>query len=602
MKGGIYYNETKFVDAKVKKLVDLILESEFTIPKYQRDYSWGKEEIEEFLDDVEALMNQDFGSDQSLPHFLGSFVFIEKREEERTCYEIIDGQQRITTTMLYFKAIELVAKEYLSGGEYNNIYTIYTRIYTYIYKSMAGQEPRLLRLELGRANDFFRRIISAQNIEEVESIYNNIPRRDIDVINNIYNAFNQIYKHIKDKLRNIPDTTQLFQYILKYIEAVQTMMVAIKIVVQQPSVAYIVFETLNARGKELSSADLIKNMILMKTSNKEEFENVSNIWSQMIEEITQYKEADVTDFLINSYWSNYGYIKKDSLYDEVKDRLEEGGVSKYVETIKTDYLNYLKIAGFDTNPNEKFSEKTIKYLKELNDYLQIERVYPLLLAGASILSKEEFEELTRITINFAFRYKTVLNKSPDGLIKLISRLSIELRNGGKEKLREIMEEFKREASDNDFKTSFPDFKPRTTKLGFYVIKKIEDFLSKGQGITVLNQSPSQHLEHILPKNPKMEEWPHIYRGQGLDERFNIYVDKIGNLTILEADINKRIRNKPFEFKKSEYRNSRLLLPKEISKNENWDFDSIDERGKYLAQLAIQVWNLDLDPNIVVFSQ
>jgi len=586
MKGGLEYNETKFVDAKVKKLVDLITNLNLTVPPHQRDYSWGKEEIEEFLDDVEYLMSQDFNSIDSLPHFLGAFVFIENEEDKS--YEIIDGQQRITTTMLYFNAIRLLAKKYLQGEELS---IVLERSREYIYKSRPGQEIKL-RLKLGRADDFFNKLLKSEKIEDISEIFNSLSKkRDVDI--RLYDAFETIYSHIESNLKD-----NIFAKLLKYIEAVQTMMVAIEIVVQQPGIAYIIFETLNARGKELSAANLIKNELLKYAEKQNSFDNVLNIWSAMVEEITQYEKADITDFLINSYWSNFKYIPQTTLFSGVKSLLEKIKAIEYAQTIENDYLNYTKIAGFNKSIDTKFSKKVVSALEELNDFLNIKRIYPLLLAGAYKLNGNDFEELVIKSVNFAFRYKTVLNKSADTLVKLSSDLAIKLRENEID-LKGIYEIFRKEASDSDFKIAFADFRPGTNKLGFYVIRKIEDYLSKGQGIKVLDQSPNQHLEHILPKKTTKIDWPHIFNGDEIDDRFNIYINKIGNLTVLEKDINQYIKNKSFNFKNSnevqkDYQHSVLKLPKQIQNyliEDKWTFESIDKRGKDLAKLAVDVWKI-----------
>jgi len=489
MKGGLNYNETKFVDAKVKKLIELITNLTLTIPPHQRDYSWQDEEVEKFLEDVEYLMSQDFNGIEAMPHFLGSFVFIENQNDKS--FEIIDGQQRITTTMLYFNAIRLIAKKYLNNPDEYNI--IVARTNEYIYKSRPGQAIET-RLTLGRAHEFFNKLLKAENIDEISEIYNIHNKRDVDV--NLFNAFRKIYMHIENNLKD-----KIFERLLKYVEAVQTMMVAIEIVVQQPGVAYIIFETLNARGKELSAANLIKNELLKVATEQNSFDEVLKIWSSMIEEITQYEKADVTDFLINSFWSNFKYIPQSNLFNEVKKLLNDTRAIDYAKSIETDYINYLKIASFNKSEDKKFTKKVIETLDELNNFLNIKRIYPILLAGANKTTPEEFEELVIKSVNFAFRYKTVLNKSADTLVKLISDLAVKLRKHEID-LKRVYEKFREEASDSDFKTAFVDFRPGTNKLGFYVIKKIEDFLSEGQGIRVLDQSATQHLEHILPKKSK----------------------------------------------------------------------------------------------------
>ncbi|PCH50080.1 MAG: hypothetical protein COC20_07035, partial [Cellvibrionales bacterium] len=80
------------------------------------------------------------------------------------------------------------------------------------------------------------------------------------------------------------------------------------------------------------------------------------------------------------------------------------------------------------------------------------------------------------------------------------------------------------ALDGEFRSSFETFAPGTQYQRFYVIKKIEDYLSNGAGVTVLNQSYSQHLEHIMPQTPNQKEWSHIFdENDTLDDNFTSYL-------------------------------------------------------------------------------
>jgi hypothetical protein len=121
-------------------------------------------------------------------------------------------------------------------------------------------------------------------------------------------------------------------------------------------------------------------------------------------------------------------------------------------------------------------------------------------------------------------------------------------------------------------------------------------------MTVLDQSPNQHLEHIMPQTANVTDWPHLYANlitEELDEKFSSYVNRIGNHTVFERDINGHIKNKKFTYKDSnptnkDYQHSTLKLPAVIKNylNHNlWDFKSIDDRGKDLAQHAVNTWTL-----------
>jgi len=608
MKGGLQYNETKFVDAKVKKLGELITSVSLHIPHHQRDFSWEKGELDNFLSDIENLMKQDFEDENSLPHFFGSFVFIPN--SELNSYEVIDGQQRITTTMMYHLALKFLTYEEFKKEEKSKsmekFHILLARINFFLSRNPLGQafEPRL---KLGRGDDFFNELLEKNSFDEAEKLFNDFPqKRDVHV--RIFHALEYLYQELKKNISKEKEGSK-FDIILKYIEAVQTMFVVIEILVQEPGVAYTVFETLNARGKTLAPANLIKNNLLMKAEQQGTNDKVLKIWSNIVEELTQYENADITDFILNSYYSRFGSksdrTNQKNLFNSIKNLLDKKGISAldFASYLEKDCEPYKKLRGYDRSTDKKFTKETIKYIEELN-VLNISRVYPLLLTGYEVLEPKDFQKLVILTVNFAFRYKVVLNESADALLRIIMDLSCELRKGSIT-LDNIKERFLSEASDTDFEIEFQRFTPRSAKLAFYTLKKIEDHLSKRQGITVLEHSPNQHLEHIMPKCPKESDWPHLFKSGKLDDRHNSYLNRIGNLTILEADINRFIRNKSFEFKnsneeKKDYQNSSLKLPKNIQKyltktssKSVWDFRSIEERSKYLAKLAVKVWSLNI---------
>ena len=594
MEGGIFYNETKFVDAKVKKLGSLIQNMVLHIPPHQRDYSWEQEDVNQFLSDVKDIIKLDFSNPAALPHFIGSFVFI--RDNDKNSYEIIDGQQRATTTMLYFFVIKLLASKFLKDN-YDYLYSIRSRVERYIYKSEAGQ-PVALRLTLGRAYRFFEKVLLAPSLEEVNKIYDGYNNKK-DVEKRIYFTIKNIFSTLENEIKDV-STQDCYNILLKYIEAVFTMMVAIEIIVQEAGVAYTIFETLNKRGKELSAANLIKNSLLQKAEKEGSDKRVLTIWSEMVEEITQHESSDITDFIANSYYSRYGeYINSTLLFDKIKNKLNSIKALSYAEGLEKDYKPYTKIKGFNSTEDEYFSKETLEYLYHLKKSLNIVRADPLLLAGHEILAPTDFQELVKATVNFAFRYKTVMGKSADTLVKLSTHLALSLRDDNLT-VKDIKNSFLENANDNAFKISFETFCPGTNKIGFYIIKKIEDHLSNGQGIKVSDQSPLQHLEHIMPQNINETEWGHLYEGGKKHEKFSSYLDRVGNLTILERNINCHIKNKSFNHKilneeQKGYSNSALKLPKKIqnfSNNGLWDFSSIDKRSKYLAELAIKVWSLD----------
>lgn len=594
MKHGLNYIPEKFVESETLKLYELVSKMKLYIPHHQRDYSWDEEQVSQFLIDVENLTEQDFSEEKSLAHFIGAMVFIKNEDTNR--YEIIDGQQRLTTTMLYFTALKFFSSKI---KDIQKQYTLFSRIHSYVFSSLAGQANEA-RLQLDREQEFFEEVLNAETIMKIDEIYESI-NKPKDVATTIYKRCKQIYKYFEEIFdKNLSDT-ELYNQLLKYIEAVQTMMVCIKITVEHSGVAYTVFETLNARGKGLSKANLIKNTLLSYAEKQNNFNYVLNIWSNVIEELTQHESIEITDFLTNSYFSRFGKLENNNLFDSIKKLLEDKVITakEYADLINKDYISYLKIKGLDTTADNYFTTEVINNISSLNKFIKVARIYPLIIAGRNHLSNDDFKSLVEVSINFTFRYKVILNKSADSLLSLVLAWSNKLYNGNIS-IDEIISKMKIEAPDGEFKNNFETFAPGTQYQRFYIIKKIEDFLSSGQGVTVLDQSYYQHLEHIMPQTPKEKDWAHLFdANSNLDENFSSYLNRVGNITVLEKDINSHIKNSEFSYKnsnneKKDYKNSVLKLPSQLEnylENNLWTYESINKRGKDLSEYAVNTWCL-----------
>ena len=146
-----------------------------------------------------------------------------------------------------------------------------------------------------------------------------------------------------------------------------------------------------------------------------------------------------------------------------------------------------------------------------------------------------------------------------------------LRNNDLE-IDDLKEKMEKLNTDQQFKQDFENYSTKKNDLAYYIIEQLEIHLLSG--VRPLPHGLSQHVEHIMPKNPsnaknKKTEWGHVRN----HELFNEYKYRLGNLLILEGDINKKCGNNPFSKKVTEYKKSGLHYPKEVINNyTDWDFE------------------------------
>lgn len=168
------------------------------------------------------------------------------------------------------------------------------------------------------------------------------------------------------------------------------------------------------------------------------------------------------------------------------------------------------------------------------------------------------------------------------------------KNGDLVELQRALQE---KSTDDAFRLDFENLSVKSHKMGFYILRRMEIVLSANAGQLIpFAQSPNQHLEHIMPKKPEQKlGWQHVMNGEEKADDYDNYLYRVGNFLVLEADINKSIKNKSFADKKVRYAESKLVFPKEAQVYEeesSWTYTSITERQKKLAEYALKTWTLN----------
>ncbi len=217
--------------------------------------------------------------------------------------------------------------------------------------------------------------------------------------------------------------------------------------------------------------------------------------------------------------------------------------------------------------------------------LNITKCYPLLLAGKNILNDKDFSKLANAIEVISFRH-SILKEDPKELEKLYYSVLDEI---GKSKnvtagIQLILEHstMKRTAEFNEnFLKSSP--KSITSK---YVLYRITRYYQEA----IEWGSKDIHLEHVMPQKPS-GMWLKFKKDN--PEKYEEYLSRLGNLTLLQDKLNQSASNKDFATKKREYYvKSRLTLTKDsFKKFKSWNFDQIDARQKELLSVVNKIWKI-----------
>jgi len=232
----------------------------FQVPIYQRPYDWG-------TDNWSDLWNDVINNDSEGTHFIGSLVAINQaaRVKGFDKFEIVDGQQRLTTLSILFCALK---DHYKEKGEDSQSQKIQESC---LESSTVREESR--KLFLGRTDDDnYNALLQSRPIEK-----SNVTRA---------------YSYFKEKIKTIEDPDDI-------LDRFTTGVSLVWITAENAEDAFKLFETLNDRGLELSAVDLIKNYILSSTATKniEDLDTVIEFWDSII---THLEEIDKIDASVKS--------------------------------------------------------------------------------------------------------------------------------------------------------------------------------------------------------------------------------------------------------------------------------------------------------------
>jgi len=559
------------------------------VPRYQREYSWDNEQFSDLFRDI-----TDADSDNG--HFFGSLLFYCEDDNKKPA-EIIDGQQRITTFFLLLNALKisildlkdnnkLDSKEHIIVAK--SIEKINNCLFAVSRKLKDINQNQIPRLETGkRDNKLFSEIIKGRD-------HKNVVEKTLASHKLILKASQVFFSKQLKEIEKETGLDGLIDFLDRIFESKFIIMTA-----EKDTDKVLLFKTLNARGLELAQSDLIKNEIC-KTVNEDDIDNVIDIWDE-IKVIIEKANGNIDSFLFHFLNSQ---LKSKNLRNKLEVRkgnnkkisyapiVPEKFVFEIFELLLKDSDDIFELMNEINSNAENYSEflsphkKSKAYpnlvgLKALN----ITKCYPLLLAGKNIFNDKDFTKLANAIEVISFRH-SILKEDPKELEKLYYSVLDEI---GKSKnvtagIQLILDHstMKRNA---EFNENFLKVSPKSI-TSKYVLYRITRYYQEA----IEWGSKDIHLEHVMPQKPS-GKWLKFKKDD--PEKYEDYLGRLGNLTLLQDKLNQSASNKDFATKKREYyAKSRLILTKEsFKKFKSWNYDQIDARQNDLLTMVNKIWKI-----------
>jgi len=537
-----------------------------TIPQYQRPYSWANEQIDEFWADI-----SDPEEDQ---HFMGPIVI---NTENPTSPEVIDGQQRLTTIVI----LQSLIRDRLVnlGGNW--------ALPEAVLIDQAASGDQRFRLRSGQQNwvvlrDFILRNPSDSARRSVTSDVGSLSGDEKTWNRQLIRNVKRLAVYLDAYVAGLPDDRAVakFQALSTFI-SMRLIFVSIK--VSQLANAFLLFETLNDRGLQLSAADLLKSHLLHKVAQtSENVPDAAQRWDAMIDSL---QGADPATFLRHYLLLEHEKVRKDQIYKRFKSTLETASAQDVLERLE----DYADIYGVLMKPSIAPNESVRQVLQDIDGTSVKSTLIPLLAAGNALGSDHGmFVDFARVVESLAFRW-TVCGLNAQKLETIFSAAGRLIEDSGPDGIPNASANLLSEIpEDESFQRRFADLRP-TMKVARYVLRRYAGQQMPG-GVVDIYGGTYVHVEHIMPKT-STPFW--ISRGGGPDE-YKSTVALLGNLTLLSARLNTSISNADFATKKDAYmQGGNLPMTIEIAEKDDWTRSDIVHRQQDMTAVAPVIWPTSL---------
>ena len=556
----------------------------FFIPPFQRAYAWGKQEIERFFEDIKRIIVSELDAKQhnKQEHFYGTIVIKEEIVGFSNKSIIIDGQQRLTTALLFLIALRDIEQD----QKKKNWIT-----HTCLLNTSSTFQNKIKLKQVSKDWEEYKDLVHAKTPSHNGAITN-------------------AYKLLKKLIQNLNQLNPKIT-IDHYIIAIQRLNVAVIFLDERPFKGedpQIIFETLNSLGKPLTLSDLVRNFILLKIESDKQTEIYEKIWYLKIESVLnddtskffrdylQYKKStplkvvsdnntkelyqqfkefvdenftNNNDFIedILRYVNIYKWIISEEIHNTVIAEREEN--DKIIKELLRNIFHDIKSEAFkpfilELLEHHQYGENNIKITDEnLIAILKIIRTY---LIRRRILKLTRGENKNIVLL--CKKIKEIANDRTS-IIELLTSMSYSLRLPNDDEIKNALMNL--------------NFYEELKQYSKFILGKIEEHNSK---VSVPFRNEKILIEHIMPQNLN-DDWK-AELGNNSEEIHKKYLHNIGNLILTE--FNSEMGNKSFYKKKEKLKTSNLYYRHDIINRDKWNQQSIEEHRENMIK-----WFLDTFP-------
>lgn len=611
---------------QLKQLQDVFARSAFVIPDYQRGYAWTDEHRDDLLtdlNDLDALA-------ATKMHYTGTLVLHRGRHPSKNVLgraidvlDIVDGQQRLTSLVVL---LSVIARRFEALDSEDGRERARNLRETFIaYKETQKLSPN------GEAGRFFRDHVLG---DPAHAVVSSPPEREL------LNARRQFDSFVDGRLAALTDDAARIAWLDRWASLVTTRLGFVVFEVEDEADVGVMFEAMNARGKALTQAELVKNYLLFAAAKVTTggtlhalTEEVNETWKQVVRILDDADLSDDDDRLMQYHWwiwpsakglEGESLSKTSNIHRALKAVIRVADGEANVTRLIRSYLGDLRLAArafaslmaprhgkafaFAGDETAALQDRALGLIRMGRNAV----VTPLLMASVIAYADDppQLLEILRLAETFAFRLALIGSRSNTGESKLMG-LAFELRSkalGAAEvqaRLRGLIAAY---ASDKTVERVLLEPDGSSPNGNFYawghlphVLFEYERSLVEAARQKFAHDWESfyvrwrESIEHILPQGEATLKDPY-WSARFTPDQWKRSHHRLGNLTLTEW--NSSYGNRGFDKKCGApagphdarvYRNSRFYCERELVNVAEWTEGAIEERQKRLAKFVMNRW-------------
>ncbi len=550
----------------------------YKIPRFQRPYSWDRENIQDFWDDVVR--------DNPGEYFIGSMVVY--KDGPPQTFGVVDGQQRITTITILLCAIRNLLRA-------RGFQDLATGIHGVIERKNIDNRPEFV-VSTESSYPYFQDRIQKWDPPSLDL-------RPLDEEKNLQAAFDQLSELLaksEDGIDGDPTLTQKkkLDRLREKMTEIRDAVLGLKLISVQmddEDDAYLIFETLNTRGKDLSLSDLVKNHLTKSIRSKNKQTDEAKVkWRQLLETIEGSSVPLEADTFLHHFWlSKFDYLPAKSLFKTLKKRVTLAAARGFLDQLVADAKLYRSIHEIPFGKWTK-QERRLGMALEALVLFRVQQPTPCVLSlvreykTTKKLRLAHIEDALVALEKFHFLFTAATSqRSSGGISKMYALHARELSEAKDTQAAvKVISDLKKKLRDrvpslDEFAALFPEilYTDTITKQR-KLIKYILAGLHRDKQTATTTDFDSMTIEHIVPQSRISQTLPEEVIGQ------------IGNLVLVPESLNQALDDKEFKEKKDILIKNGVALDNEIKSATKWTAAEIIDRTHVLANEAYKkVWKI-----------